>query len=77
MTTTCFSTSDLSLAATLITVGYSFHGIDKDNPQKVVFLIEKDVGIDKSVQEYFAYKLRVEPFHFFSALRNLKSRIRT
>ena len=70
-----FLNSDLALIATLNHFGYSIEKIDKSNPSKVIFLIEKDGKLDDYVLAYWKQELAVEPMAFFNSIKSLKSRI--
>jgi hypothetical protein len=72
-----FVTTDLSLCATLLYSGYSLAAINKQNPSKVNFLIERDERLDGLIQKYWAHQLTVEPLSFFNFLKEVKSRIYT
>jgi len=70
-----FRTSDLPLVATLQLNGYQIDSLDRSNPSRVVFVIERNGTLDKLLQDYWARKLRVEPLGFFESLKSLKTRI--
>jgi hypothetical protein len=72
--TLCFLT-DLSLAGALCTVGYKLQGVDKTSPKKVVFLVEREKGIEKAVKDYFNGDLRVDPLSFANKSKELKRMI--
>lgn len=70
-----FKSPDICLCATLCCYGYQVEAIDKQNPAKVVFLVERNEELDKLIRQYFVHKLRVEPLSFFNYLKELKTRI--
>ena len=70
-----FQSSDLALSATLCCYGYQIEAIDKQNPQKVIFLIKKDDKLDDLIKGYWSHSLKIEPLAFFSFLKELKGRI--
>ena len=69
-----FSTSDLSLAAT-ISLQYPIESLDKTNPRRVLFIFKNSKQIEKLVDSYQRNELEVEPLSFFNQLKNIKSRI--
>jgi hypothetical protein len=70
-----FRTSDLALTATLRCYNYQIAEIEKINPVKAVFCIEKDEKIDDIVRSYWSHQLLVEPTAFFNYQKELKTRI--
>lgn len=73
-----FTTSDLALAATLITCGYQLLGLDKTNPKRNGFIfcrLEIDEDFEKTIEDYFDDKLEVSPRIYFNNIKLLKDRI--
>ena len=70
-----FKTSDLSLCATLVYYGYAIEKIDKTNPRKAEFIIKQNDQLDKILQDFWNYQLKVEPKAYFNFLKELKSRL--
>lgn len=70
-----FKTPDLCLCASLQCYGYQIWAIDRTNPSKVVFSIERDEQLDDLMQQYFTHQLSVDPLYFFGHLKELKTRI--
>jgi len=70
-----FESSDLALCATLCCYGYRIEAIDKQNPQKAIFLIKRDKRLDNLIQKYWTHQLKVEPMSFFNFLKEIKARI--
>lgn len=66
---------DLPLCATLCCFGYRIEAINRQNPQKVIFLIKRDRELDDLIQKYWTHQLRVEPMSFFNFLKEIKARI--
>lgn len=71
----CFSTSDITLCATLCSYGYNIESIDKSNPSKAEFLIKRDDALDELIMSYFSRCLKVEPMAFSNNLRAIKTQI--
>ena len=69
------ATSELSLSATLISLGFSLDSLDKTNPQKTIFRFNPSKELHLAVTNFWQRKLLVEPLAFFEAQRYLKSRI--
>jgi hypothetical protein len=67
--------SDLALCATLCCYGYRIEAINKQNPQKAIFLIKRDEQLDDLIQKYWTHQLKVEPMGFFNFLKEIKARI--
>jgi|WetSurMetagenome_2_1015567.scaffolds.fasta_scaffold846479_2 hypothetical protein len=70
-----FKSSDLSLIATLQLYGYQIEAMDRNNSDKVVFLIKRNKELDKFIQAYWSRSLQVEPLAYFESLKNIKARI--
>ena len=69
-----FSTSDLNLACTLMTLGYSFDGMDKAEVGRIQFIFtDKGDSIDSDVNGYWQRTLKVEPQAFALNFRSLKN----
>ena len=69
-----FSTVDINLATTLMTLGFEFEGLDKSDP-KIKFLFKiRDQSIADCAQAYWQRSLQVEPQAWalnFRALKNM------
>ncbi len=70
-----FESPDLSLCATLCCFGYGIECINRQNPQKAIFLIKKDEQLDDLLKKYWAHQLKVDPLVFFNFLKEIKARI--
>lgn len=75
-----FTTRELALAATLVTLGHENVGLDIQYEGRRNLLVgylsfQKTPELDKDVQKYWARELRVEPQAFHAATRSLKSRV--
>jgi len=70
-----FKSSDLSLIATTQLFGYPIEALDRENPNKIQFVIKHDENLDKIVQAFWSRSLSVEPLAYFESLKNIKSRI--
>lgn len=69
-----YTTTDLGLATTL-----SFHfpiqAINRQNPNKVVFIFHETDKLQKFIEKYFRNELVIEPQTFINQIKNIKTRI--
>ena len=70
-----FYTFDLGCAAALISAGFELISLEKTNPRKVQFILCREVGIEKVVDNYWADRLEVKARAFFDNIKMLKNRI--
>ena len=70
-----FRTNDLNLAVTLCCYGYKIEALDKNNPDRVIFLIPRNAQLDDLIQQFWIQQLQVEPIAYFSLLKQTKSRL--
>ncbi len=70
-----FYSWDLGISATLITLGFELISLDRQNPQKVLFIFKKKPDINNRVDEYFSDKVVVPARSFFENVKMLKNRI--
>jgi len=70
-----FSTYDLGLATTLITLKYELINLDKSNPKKVRFVFKEEKGIEQAMLKYWDNKIKVPALTFFNNLKTLKNRL--
>lgn len=70
-----FETSDLGLAAALVTASYPVDCLDKHDSSKVKFLFVREEGMDEIIQLYWANELRLSLLAYFNNMKMLKNRI--
>lgn len=70
-----FETSDLGLAAALVTATYPVEHLDKHDSSKVKFVFSRDDGMDEVIQNYWNNQLTLPLLTFFNNLKMLKNRI--
>lgn len=70
-----FTTFDLGLSTALLCVGFQLLSIDKDNPQKSMFIFQKEDGIEQIIDEYFSDRLEIKARSFFDTLKALKNKL--
>lgn len=73
-----YQTSDINIAATLLSLNLDVIGIDPSNPDRVVFYFDEnsDNGVAALVSKYWRGDLSVEPKSFMNCRRDLISRIK-
>ena len=70
-----FTTSDLALVSTLSTLGIHADRIDHTDPRQSKFFFARTPILEKTIDDYFAQRLRVEPMTFFASIKAVKTRI--
>jgi hypothetical protein len=70
-----YKSTDIALVSALSCYGYQIEAIDKQNPNKAIFLIKRDEQLDNLIQQYFTHQLRVDPAGFFGFLKEVKNRL--
>ena len=69
-----YSTFDLTLAGTLLSLDYQLISIDKNSDlKKVSFIFKKDQSIIDTINSYMSKQIRIEPQTLFNNIRILKS----
>ncbi len=69
-----YETADLSIAA-VITLYYPIEGIDRQNPQRALFIFKRDENLDNLIEAYWKDELKVSPQAYFNQLRTIKARL--
>lgn len=69
-----YATSDLALAATL-SLFYPVDSIDRQNPQKALFLFKKDESLEQLIEAYWKGEIKVNPSTYFNQLKIIKARL--
>ncbi len=72
---TYFYSYDLGIVASLISDGFELISIDKQNPQKVLFIVRRTPDLDDKLNAYFSDLLMVPARSFFENVKMLKNRI--
>lgn len=70
-----FSTPDIGLASVLISLSFKLDAFDRTNPQKVLFIFQREQGIDEAIQGFWQKTLLLEPQILLLNLRVLKNRL--
>lgn len=67
--------SELSLSAALMCLGFTLDSLDKTNPKRIIFIFKRNENLDLAARKFWERQLLVEPLAFFETQRYLKSRI--
>jgi hypothetical protein len=67
--------TDTFLAATLVALGFKVLLINRDNPQRCVFLFENTAEINLAIQNYLLGQLTVNPTTLLQAYKYVLSQI--
>lgn len=70
-----FTTYDLGVSTALLCAGFELLSVDKDNPQKALFIFKKEGGIEDTVDQYFSDRLEVKARSYFDHLKALKNKL--
>lgn len=70
-----FYSTDLGLVASLISIDLQLVSIDKEQPNKAMFIVKKESGIEERINEYFSGQLMVPARVLFENVKLLKSMI--
>ena len=70
-----FSSFDLGLTTTLVTLKYELLKLDKTNPKKVRFVFKETKDIEQTMLAYWNNEITVPALAFFNNLKNIKNRI--
>lgn len=69
-----FKTADLGLVTSL-SLHFPIRTIDRNNPQKVLFVFNQTDELDDFVDKYWRSEITVEPQIFTNQIKNIKTRI--
>ncbi len=69
-----YYTSDLCCASVLMLFS-PLDSIDKNNPQKAIFIFKRDNNLEANLEAYWKGELQVEPRTFFNQIKYLKTRL--
>ena len=70
-----FETSDMALCVTLCALGFTLDCVDRSNPPRAVFVIQREEGLDETIQRYWSHSLAVDPLAYSATQKNIKSRL--
>jgi hypothetical protein len=66
---------DLGLVAALVTCGFEIVFTHRDDKDRVHFVFEETIALDRTVEDYYADSLQVKARKFFDNTKMLKARI--
>jgi len=69
-----FSTSDLGVA-TVVSLYFPLHTIDKDNPRHAIFIFKKTPELVGLIEQLWQKKLLIEPLDLLGQLKMVKTRL--
>ena len=70
-----FTTTDLTLASTLLTLGFNITGIDPSNSKRVVFYFKTTDALDGVIEAYWRKDIKVNPLELAKSRREVLNRI--
>lgn len=70
-----YATSDLGIAAVLVSQGHSLIRVDKSNPRRVLFCFLEVTDIEQVTEQFWARKLDVDACTLVENMKLLKGRI--
>lgn len=70
-----YKTSDLSLAAALVTLGHQIINLERGDSRRVIFVFEGSEALTKAEQSFWSGMMQVSPKSYFEAIRTVKSRL--
>jgi len=69
-----YETSDLALSA-FLSLFFPIDSLDRTNPGKTLFLFVRSPELEKLIEAFWKRKVQVNPQDYFSAIKNIKSRL--
>ncbi|HUD09984.1 MAG TPA: DUF5659 domain-containing protein [Patescibacteria group bacterium] len=69
-----YQTSDLALSA-FLNLYFPIDSLDKTYPNKTIFLFKRSKELESLIEAYWKRKVQVNPQDYFSAIKNVKSRL--
>lgn len=70
-----FTTHDLGVTAALICSGYELMAVDKENPNRALFIFRRDKEIEEIINAYWADKLEVKARRYFDSIKATKNKL--
>ena len=70
-----FSTTDLGIAAALMTAEFELLSLDKSEPRKVKFVFSRADGIVKVADDFWSNRLEQKTRSFWDNVKTLKNRL--
>ncbi|MDE1970027.1 MAG: hypothetical protein KGI50_00395 [Patescibacteria group bacterium] len=70
-----FTTYDLGVSSALLCMGFELLSVNKENPNKALFIFRREDRINEVANHYFADRLEVKARSFFDAIKALKNKL--
>lgn len=70
-----YSTYDLGCAAALVTANFELLHLDRTNSRKVRFVFKRELGIEKTADNFWSDYLEQKSRSFWDNIKNLKNRL--
>ena len=70
-----FTTSDLGIAAALLTADFELLTLDRTDPRKVKFIFNRENGIAKVAEDFWSNRLEQKARTFWDNVKVLKNRL--
>jgi len=68
-----FTTYDIGVSSALLCSGFELLNVDKENPQKALFVFRLEDDIEQTANQYFSDTLEVRARSFMDHLKALKN----
>ena len=69
------TTTDLGLAAALVSEGFTISLLDRTHASKVGFIFKQEGNMEEMINDYWSDKLKVKAQSYFNSIKMLKSRV--
>jgi len=70
-----FATSNFQLSVILCCLGFRVASLDRSNPQRVQFCIERGHGLEGAIKSIYAGEIKLDPQIVFMHQKLLKNRL--
>ncbi len=70
-----FESTDIALISALYYFGCKIEAIDKSNPSRSIFFIQRSKDLDTLIQGFWSHSLQVDPLAYFNSLKEIKTRL--
>jgi|GEM_PF-608364 len=70
-----YRNTDLNLCSTMVYFGHILEAIDKSDPSRCVFIIERNETTDEIIENFHKGLVLVEPKRFCAVQKEIKGRI--
>ena len=70
-----FESTDIAFVATAYYFGCKIEAIDRTNPARAIFILERDKDLDRLLQGFWTHTLQVDLLNYFNCLKEVKTRL--